>query len=247
MIVQRKRRIRLGIYSVPFWRRIRNCSGERMTFHSSSVFWIGVGAAIFRWCYRLKKAPFIVPNCKKNSTKKIFRENELGRKIGSGRWQWGHVARSWTKTKKTKNDFWLRKRKKVIPYCLSDRPNEKKSGRIGRYWPIGAHREGPCYSHPYFLYFHTPNFLVLIKIPISSLPHNLFPSHSLCLSPLNSQPLLETLPFPFSSLLHPHSIWSLLVLVTLPPVFVFASSCTPFFVLHPPLANKTVICFRHVL
>lgn len=31
-------------YSVPFWRRIRNCSGERIARHSSSDFWTEVGA-----------------------------------------------------------------------------------------------------------------------------------------------------------------------------------------------------------
>lgn len=33
-----KERTKWDNYSVPFWRRIRNCSGERMARHSSSDF-----------------------------------------------------------------------------------------------------------------------------------------------------------------------------------------------------------------
>ena len=72
---------------------------------------------------------------------------------------------------------------------------------------------------------------LLIKLHFIPIPHTLI---HFVFSPLKSHPLLETLPFPFSSLMHLHHIWSSLLLVTLPPVFMFTSCYTPFFC-SPPI------------
>lgn len=87
-------------YSVPFWRRMRNCSGERIALHSSSVFSILAGAAamaVLRLMQADETEPLLTGTCVDGGRKRLtdwliqgrgFHQRQGWWRFSEGRWRW---------------------------------------------------------------------------------------------------------------------------------------------------------------